>query len=338
MFRLIIIFSFFFILLSCSNEIDKKDITLENQNNITIKKTEKIEQLFISDNLKTNTSKSSIDLGKILDWWPWKNWIPAINHPVFIQISEVWDSMPYLKDLSYGISVVFDWIARFYPYDILVWHEIINDTIGNKKISVTFCPLCWSAIVFDRIIDWEKVYFWVSWKLYESNLLMFDNINESLWSQSEWEAVVWEYLWTKLDIIKSNLLTLKQFRDKYKSWLVLSDKTWYNRNYWVIPYWDYNTNETLYFPVSNEDIRLNKKEILYIVNDKENSNSLAFVLKDLIQEKKASLKIWNLNYIANYNEWNIDVSLDWNIFNWYYEMWFSWINHNVGSKNIWMKK
>ena len=80
--------------------------------------------------------------------------------------------------------LVFDDDQRFYPYAILNWHEIVNDEIAGEYVAVTFCPLCGSAIVFDRRIDGEVYSFGVSGKLYQSNLLMYDDKTESLWSQS----------------------------------------------------------------------------------------------------------------------------------------------------------
>lgn len=40
--------------------------------------------------------------------------------------------------------------ARIYPLQILTWHEIANDTLGGVPVAVTFCPLCNSALAFDR--------------------------------------------------------------------------------------------------------------------------------------------------------------------------------------------
>ena len=41
-------------------------------------------------------------------------------------------------------------------------HEIVNDRIDETLFAVTFCPLCGSAIVFDRLIEGEEVLFGVS--------------------------------------------------------------------------------------------------------------------------------------------------------------------------------
>lgn len=285
--------------------------------------------------LKTDTSKINIDFDDILWGGPWKDGIPAINNPKFVSINNAIENMAYLNDKSEWISVEINWEAKFYPYEILVWHEIVNDVIWNKKISVTFCPLCWSAIVYDRIVDWKEVNFWVSWLLYDSNLLMYDNLTESLWSQSMWKSVVWDYIWTELEFINSNLMTFKQFQDKYSDWKVLSDSTWFVRNYWVIPYWDYGESDVLYFPVWNEDLRFHKKELFYITN--YNDESIAFSLKDLRKAWIWEIRVWDNLIKATFDKWTIEVYI-WNEqLKWYYEMWFSWVNHNVWNKNVWSK-
>jgi len=225
--------------------------------------------------------------------------------------------------------------AKFYPYNILVWHEIVNDSLWGENIAVTFCPLCWSAIVYNRDIDWEKIIFGVSGKLYESNLLMYDDLTESLWSQSMWEAVVWEKLWKKLEYIKSDLMSFWDFKHNYKNWRVLTDDTGSRRNYSQIPYWDYTENDDIYFPVENSDERFHAKEMFYIVNN--GGESVAFKFSDLRTEKKAELLIWENKYGATFDKWIVDARVNWKELPWYYEMWFSWATHNKGSKNVWKK-
>ena len=295
------------------------------------------EQKFLSTWLETDTSISSIDINQVLWGWPAKDGIPGINNPKFLDIISAKSQMDYLTDDEMWLAIDIDWVQRFYPYAILVWHEIVNDSIGDNHFSVTFCPLCGSWIVFNRELDTGIVDFWVSGKLYQSNLLMYDSESESLWSQSIWEAVVWEKTWEKLEILKTNLMTFEQFTDLYPNWEVLSDDTGHSRNYGFIPYGWYDESDTLYFPVDNDDTRLHKKEILYIVNDTKNDTSVAFVLKDLVQEQQAVLTVDDRVYSAVYNDWLADITLDWEVLPGYYEMWFSWIQSNEWSKNIWKK-
>lgn len=332
--KTIILITLIILLSSCINK-EKEEFVQENNKFVQVVQEEKIEQKFLSNWLKTDTSKISIKFNSILSWWPGKDGIPSINNPKIFSIEEA-EKMSFLKDESQGISVEVEWKAKFYPYEILVWHEIVNDEILWEKIMVTFCPLCWSAIVYNRVINSEEVLFWVSGLLYDSNLLMYDNKTESLWSQSLWKSVVWEYLWTELELIKSNLMTYWEYKNNYPDWLVLSDDTWFNRSYWYVPYWDYDDNDTLYFPVENDDATYNKKEIFYVVNDW--NSSIAFLFKDLSESWKWEIKVWDKIYKATFKDWIVDVN-NWDkVLNWYYEMWFSWVNHNVGNKNVWSIK
>jgi len=289
-------------------------------------------KLFAKDWLLTDTTKSDINLSFILDWWPWKDWIPSINNPKFVNVDNtLWQI--WLNDDTLWISVTIWDESKFYPYSILYWHEIVNDEIGDKKISVTFCPLCWTAIVYDRVLEWEELLFWVSWKLYESNLLMYDNKTESLWSQSIWKAVVWDYLKTELDLIQSDLMNFSEFKSNSPNWKVLSINTWFIRAYWVTPYWDYEENDEVYFFIQNKDDRLDKKELLYVIN--YSWESYAFVRNEIIKKWKIEYKVWNDLLDIEYKNWKI-ISKVWDeIIPWYIEMFFSWATQNENSSNIW---
>lgn len=197
-----------------------------------------------------------------------------------------------------------------------------------------FCPLCGSAIVFDRELNDEIFRFGVSGKLYQSNLLMYDDRTETLWSQSLWEAVVGKHTGVSLKRIKSDIMTYTTFAKLFPEGSVMSDDTWYRRNYARAPYGDYDTNDVLIFPVSHEDTRLPKKEILYVVNDGD--ESIAFVRKDLAEVGKASLRVWNRTYTAIFANDMIEVINAWKILPWYHEMRFSRATHNPKSKSIWM--
>ncbi len=156
------------------------------------------------DNFKTDFSKYSINLKKVLSGGPGKDGIPPINRPKFTTIKK-----STLRDDNLGILVAIDNKYKFYPLNIIVWHEIINDKIADTYFSVTYCPLCGSAIIFNRYFN-DKVHsFGVTGYLYESNLLMYDNITESFWSQSLGEAVIGDYTGEKLKIINTTLLEFR---------------------------------------------------------------------------------------------------------------------------------
>ena len=313
--------------------LDGENILEDTEGSVVGKGEQNFSQKFKFSWLQTNTDKTSIDLDLVLGWWPAKDWIPSIDRPEFYSIEEAEEKLDFLNNRSTWIAVEIGGEARFYPYNILVWHEIVNDTLGWKDIAVTFCPLCGSAVVYNRDVDGEKIRFGVSGKLYESNLLMYDDVTESLWSQSIWEALVWEKLWNKLEYIQSNLMSFEEFKNNYSSWKILTDNTGARRNYSQIPYGDYTEIDDLYFPVTNSDERFQAKEMFYIVNN--SWESVAFKFDDLREEKKAELAIWENSYSASFENWILEVDVNWKKLAWYYEMWFSWVTHNKWSKNVW---
>lgn len=103
---------------------------------------------------------------------------------------------------------------------------------------------------------------------------MYDNKTESLWSQSIWKALVWDDLGTQLEMLKFDIITFKQFKNKYPEGLLLSENTWFTRSYEQSPYVWYESNDNLYFPVQNTDTRLAKKELLFVLP--YNGNSYVF--------------------------------------------------------------
>ena len=97
-----------------------------------------------------------------------------------------------------------------------MWHEIVNDTVGGVPVSVTFCPLCNAAIVFDRRIDGPNgpmtLDFGTTGKLRKSDLVMWDRQTESWWQQFLGEAIVGKLTGTSLSVLPSRLESWANFR------------------------------------------------------------------------------------------------------------------------------
>ena len=130
-------------------------------------------------------SKVTVPAAEILPGGPPPDGIPAIDHPQFVKPGEV----NFLRDDDRVLSVKIDEEVRAYPLRILVWHEIVNDQIGDRPIVVTYCPLAGSGLVFDRQVKGRKLSFRVSGLLYQSDLVMYDRERESLWPQVAMKAV-----------------------------------------------------------------------------------------------------------------------------------------------------
>lgn len=207
----------------------------------------------------TDTGKHSIPLEEIVDGGPPRDGIPSIDDPQFLAIDQA-----ALSDDEPGIAIELGGVARFYPYEILVWHEIVNDTLPDgQRILVTYCPLCRSGIVFNPLVDGQLVEFGTSGKLWNSNLLLYDRKTESLWSQVLGEAVVGSQTGTKLALLPSDITTFGAWKQVHPDGQVLARPANSGRAYGRDPYGDYYTTTGTYFPLSNRDDRLGEKALIY---------------------------------------------------------------------------
>jgi hypothetical protein len=136
--------------------------------------------------------------------------------------------------------------VRAYPLAILTWHEIVNDSVGGVPLVVTYCPLCNSALVFERTVDGpdgeEVLDFGTSGRLYLSNLVMYDRQHRNLWTQFEGETVVGEpFLGAQLTRVPAWLFGFAELVDLHPGAQVLSRDTGFNRDYGRNPYTGYDT-------------------------------------------------------------------------------------------------
>jgi hypothetical protein len=130
--------------------------------------------------------------------------------------------------------------ARAYPLHILTWHEIVNDVIGETAIAMTFCPLCNTAIAFDRRVDGQVLDFGVSGLLRHSDLVMWDRQTKSWWQQATGQGIVGELAGTQLRFLGAGIMSFADFGERYPNGLVLTDETGHSRDYGANPYVGYD--------------------------------------------------------------------------------------------------
>ncbi len=186
---------------------------------------------------QTDWSKRSIDLDELMAGGPPKDGIPSINRPQFVSVEA---AGAWLQPQEPVIALVVEGEARAYPLQIMTWHEIAIDEVGGVPVVVTFCPLCYSAIAYDRRVEGQTLTFGVSGMLRHSDLVMFDRQTESLWQQLSGEAIVGRYTGAKLTPLPAQILAFKQFAEAYPGGQVLSRETGYLRDYGRNPYAGYD--------------------------------------------------------------------------------------------------
>ena len=186
---------------------------------------------------RTNTAKRSVELGEIISGGPPKDGIPAIDRPNSVLIE---DARRWLRGNEPVIALEVEGEARAYPLQILIWHEIVNDEIKGTPVAVTFCPLCYSALAFDRRLDGRTHSFGVSGLLRHSDMVMYDRETESWWQQFTGEAIVGDLTGKKLLQLPAQIVGFAQFAQAHPEGRVLSRETGHRRDYGRNPYTGYD--------------------------------------------------------------------------------------------------
>ncbi|UCF99894.1 MAG: DUF3179 domain-containing protein [Spirochaetaceae bacterium] len=204
--------------------------------------------------------KYIVDPSKIFSGGPPKDGIPSIDNPLFVSVSE---ADRWIEDNELVLAIDYKGIKRVYPFQILVWHEIVNDTIAGDPILVTYCPLCGSGIAYKRILGGEAVEFGTTGKLYNSNLVMYDRKTDTWWTQIDGKAIVGELTGQELTEVSIDTVTWREWKAAHPDSEVLSQDTGFSRPYGRDPYGSYYEDSFLMFPVENEDQRIHPKTVIF---------------------------------------------------------------------------
>ncbi|MGH3034081.1 MAG: DUF3179 domain-containing protein [Gaiellaceae bacterium] len=223
----------------------------------------------------TDFSKHTVPLSEFHSGGPGKDGIPAIYEPMFVSVEEAGE---WLADREPVIELELRGIARAYPIQILTWHEIVNDEVAGTPVAVTFCPLCNTAIVFDRRLDGRVLDFGTTGNLRNSDLVMYDRQTESWWQQFGGEAVVGELAGAELELLPSRIVAWEDFAGRHPEGQVLSQETGFVRDYGRNPYAGYDDVDSgPFFPAEGaEDDRLLPKERVVFIERGEDAVAVPF--------------------------------------------------------------
>jgi len=219
-------------------------------------------QLPLADEARLQPAPAGAYLSVMQSGGPGKDGIPAIDKPRF------WDASKadnYLDDQDIVFGVYHNGEARAYPQRVLVWHELVNDTVGGKPLSVSYCPLTATAIGFER----GTTTLGVSGNLINSNMVMYDRATESYWPQILAVAIRGELEGSALEEHRVVWTTWRRWKQRHPETTVLSTDTGHMRNYRRDPYGQYNPPSGYYavgsarmFPVMNETADFSDKHTI----------------------------------------------------------------------------
>ena len=178
------------------------------------------------------------DWSEIISGGPPKDGIPALTGPRFIPATQE----TRLSEREPVITVeIGDAPPRAYPIRYLIWHEIVNDEADGVPVAVTYCPLCNSAMVFDRRMDGDVLEFGVSGKLRHSDMIMYDRQTESWWQQAVGTGIVGRHTGAELDHLPAWMESWGEFAKRSPQGLVM-DQPALPRQYGRNPYIGYDSS------------------------------------------------------------------------------------------------
>jgi len=236
---------------------------------------------------QTDFSRNSVPVSEIFSGGVPRDGIPPIDSPGFIAVDE---ANQWLEAREPVISFRIGDEAKAYPLQILTRHEIVNDVLDGVPAAVTFCPLCNTAIVFDRRLDGVVYDFGVSGLLRNSDLIMWDRQAQSWWQQLTGEAIVGEKTGSRLTPLPSALISWQDFSAANQDGLVLSRDTGFSRQYGENPYPGYDRPDNPPFLFRGKlDERLLPKERVVAVT--VNDVNAAFPFAILRQERVVNYSV-----------------------------------------------
>ncbi len=189
---------------------------------------------------RTDFANRTVELSEIVSGGPPKDGIPALDNPTFEDVDA---ANRWLRDADPVAVVTVDGTVHAYPLQILIWHEIVNDVVADRPVSVTYCPLCNTTLAFDRRFDDRVLDFGTTGRLRLSDLVMYDRQTETWWQQATGEGIVGRYAGEQLTFVAAPLLNWREVRRSYPDARVLSRDTGYDRRYGSNPYEGYDRGD-----------------------------------------------------------------------------------------------
>ncbi len=276
-------------------------------------------------------SNATVPKSEIYAGGPPKDGIPAISKPSFMKGRDARHLRPSDRVVGFAAGDQ----SRAYPLTILNYHEIVNDTVADQPIAVTYCPLCDSAAVLDRQTPIGLREFGVSGLLYNSNVLMYDRggVQEGLWSQLKREGISGPAAEVRLRTLPVELVPWQEWLARYPDTQVLTHNTGHTRDYARDPYAGYFSQPGVMFPVRAVSDRLPTKERVLGVWSANGSKAYpvsAFSRDrtraiDIVDGKRVEIEFHPAS--SSLRVVNAERGVEWA-----YSLWFAWHAMHPGSE------
>ncbi len=235
---------------------------------------------------------------RIVSGGPPPDGIPSIDDPEFEPLAGV----DWIGDREPVLVLDLGGQTRVYPLQVMMWHEIVNDEIAGRAVTVTYCPLCNTGVAYVRNVDGRVLDFGVSGSLYQSAMVMYDRQTESLWTHVDGRSVVGELVGVELELLPVAMVRWSDARGAHPDALVLSRTEALLGRYGRNPYGAYGSGDAPLpgFFTGDVDPRLAPME--RVVGVRDGDVDIAVPIEDLAEAGTTSLDgdgrpitVWHLS-------------------------------------------
>lgn len=216
---------------------------------------------------------------QIVSGGPPPDGIPALDDPATMPV----DRVDWLAEQEPVLLLEVGDEARIYPVQVMTWHEIANDVVDGVPVAVTYCPLCNTAIAFDRRHGEVVLDFGTSGALYQSAMVMYDRQTESLWTHFDGQAVVGTFVGAELRRLPVATVSWAQARATAPDAEVVSRETGFDRPYGTNPYTGYDDRDGPLAGFFSGDVDARAAAMARVVGIGEDEDALAVRTDHLAQ-------------------------------------------------------
>lgn len=148
---------------------------------------------------------------------------PVLTNPRMVKPHEA-ERAGWINDAFPVLGIVIGTEARAYPIPKLGFHELVNDLIGDVPVVICWCPLCQTALVYQRTLDGRVVEFGHTGKLYRNGFVMYDKGTRSEWVHVTGECASGKMKGAKVEFLPSSAMTWDAWKKLHPTTLVLGGR------------------------------------------------------------------------------------------------------------------
>ena len=197
----------------------------------------------------TDFGRSAVFFDSIIPGGPPRDGIPSLSDP---GLTDVATAAQWVEDKEPVLLLNYNGTVRVYPVQVLMWHEIVNDTIDGEPVGVSYAPLTNTAIAFHRKNFDTVLTFGTTGRIRFSNPVMYDRQTESWWQQATGKGIVGTYAGDQLQLLPVSILPWSEVERNFPQAEVLSRDTGYDWPYGTNAYEGYDTSDGPFLYVGPE--------------------------------------------------------------------------------------